>query len=136
MSVESSDLRELNDYERKLLDRLLEIPFPGSGEVREQVGTAKVHQIDEYGSLAFTVTQTVPAHTVQSVPVEAEYFDTDGIPVWVLLHVWSGVVRELEICRADGSPLQSRADINRLEPKSVDYSKIVDRARSKHHPPQ
>src|SRR5258706_9732522 len=85
---------------------------------------------DHYGSIELRVTHPSPASVRYRVPVEAEYLDDDGVPVWVLLHVnREGLMCELEICRADGQPLISPPIPERLEPFSADYDALVKKPR-------
>jgi hypothetical protein len=54
------------------------------------------------------VADPTPASLRYRIPVEAQYLDVDGVPVWLLLHVnREGLMCELEIVRADGRPLLS-----------------------------
>ena len=116
------DFRPLEKSERKLLERLLDHhAFAGRDELREQLESATARLIvehnDNYGSIELHVAEPTPAAVRLRVPVEAEYLDDDGIPVWVMLHVnRDGVMCELEICRADGRPLISPPVAERLEP--------------------
>ena len=41
------------------------------------------------------------------VPVEGSGSDSDGVPIYVLVHVVDGLAVELEIYKADGSPILS-----------------------------
>lgn len=114
--------RPLEDHERKILERLLDHhAFEGRDELRTQLNSTTARLIleynDNYGSIELYVAVPTPAPVRRRVPVEAEYFDDDGTPVWVLLHVdRNGVLHELEICRADGRPLLARPTPERLEP--------------------
>ena len=127
MSEENdASFRPLEDQERTLLEKLLNHhPFDGRDELRGQLESVTARPIaqyhDNYGSIELRVANPVPANVRYRVPVEAEYPDDDGVPVWVLLHVREGVMCELEICRADGRPLISRPVPERIEPFSVDY---------------
>lgn len=123
MSTENdASFRPLEERERKLLERLLtHHPFQGREQLLSQLDSTLarpiIEHIDNYGSIELRVTDPTPASVSRLVPVEAEYLDEDGIPVWVLLHVDSGgVMRQLEICRADGLPLISPPIPERLEP--------------------
>jgi hypothetical protein len=120
------DFRMLREHERGILEKLLEHhPFDGRGELLKQLDSATARRIEEYndnyGSIELHVAVPVCADVQYRVPVEAEYLDDDGVPVWVLLHVRNGVMCELEICRADGRPLISPPKPERLEPFSVNY---------------
>ena len=133
-SGDPKNFRPLEDRERKLLERLLEHhAFEGRDELRAQLNSATARLIveyhDNYGSIELRVAEPVKATARYRVPVEAEYFDDDGVPVWVLLHVnREGVMCELEICRADGRPLLSPPTPEQLEPFSVDYGALIEKA--------
>jgi hypothetical protein len=137
MSVESdANSRPLEERERKLLKRLLEHhPFEGRDQLRKQLDSTTARLIvehkDNYGSIDLFVADPIPAKVPCTVPVEAEYRDDDGIPVWVLLHVQRGIVRELEICRADGRRLISHAAPERIEPFSKGYTALIEKARTR-----
>ena len=128
--------RPLEELERRLLQRLLEHhPFDGRDELRKQLESATARTIaehhDNYGSIELRVADPTPARVRFRVPVEAEYLDDDGVPVWVLLHVnREGVMCQLEICRADGLRLQSPATAERIEPFSADYGPLIGEARA------
>ncbi|MGA2077471.1 MAG: hypothetical protein ABSH52_28620 [Terriglobia bacterium] len=135
-SENGTNFRPLEARERKLLERLLEHhPFDGRDELRRQLDSTTARLIgehnDNYGSIALFVSNPVPASVACSVPVEAEYLDEDGIPVWVLLHVKQGLLWELEICRADGLPLIASPVPERLEPFSKDYRALIEEAKAK-----
>jgi hypothetical protein len=127
MSGESDkSFRVLEESERRILGTLLgHHPFDGRDELLKQLDSVTARPIEEYddnyGSVELHVAEPTPADVKYRVPVEAEYLDDDGVPVWVLLHVRNGVMCELEICRADGRPLVSPTSAERLEPFSVNY---------------
>src|SRR5258708_160258 len=106
-------IRVLQERETRILERLLgHHPFDGRDELLKQLQSTMARPIveyhDNYGSIELRVTHPSPASVRYRVPVEAEYLDDDGVPVWVLLHVnREGLMCELEICRADGQPLIS-----------------------------
>lgn len=89
-----------------MLETLLTLPFPGSPELRDQLGSVKV--VEEYPgddpSVVFCADEdAAPAARVRNrVPVEARGRDEDGTTVHVLLHVLDGYVAELELFRPDG----------------------------------
>jgi hypothetical protein len=127
MSLENDKgFRVLREHERSILERLLgQHPFDGRDELLKQLDSVTARLIqeydDNYGSIELRVAAPTRAHVKYRVPVEAEYLDDDGVPVWVLLHVRDGVMCELEICRADGQRLISPPKPERLEPFSVNY---------------
>jgi hypothetical protein len=97
--------------EKELVGRLLERPFPGRDELRQQLKTAKVRVIDEDGGLEISVSSSTRAgHVKYRIPVEAEYEDADGSTVHVLLHVVGGRANELEFYREDNSSVKSWPD--------------------------
>jgi hypothetical protein len=139
-AVDDTNFRPLEERERKLLEKLLEHhPFEGRDQLREQLDSTTARLIvehnDNYGSIELLVASSVTATVPCSVPVEAEYLDDDGIPVWVLLHIKRGVMWQLEICRADGLPLISPATADRIEPFSKDYGSLVEKAKAKNRNP-
>jgi len=117
----AADFRPLREDERRLLERLLDDhPFEGRDQLREQLEWTTARPIaeyrDNYGSIELHVSDGPPSSGRRRVPVEGEYRDDDGIPVWLLLHVSrEGFLRELEIVRADGKPLISPPAPERLE---------------------
>ena len=131
-SEHTQDFRPLDERERKLLERLLDHhEFEGRDQLRRQLDSATARLIgeynDNYGSIQLRVASPIRATVRYRVPVEAEYPDIDGIPVWVLLHVDAdGFLSELEICRADGRPLQSPPTPERIEPFSANYDSLAE----------
>ncbi len=98
--------RLMSDYEASLLARLLDLDFDGRDAIVQQVRNAKVREIDEFGSIEFKVDENAQrAAVTQRVPVEGEANDSDGVPIWVMLFVVDGRIDELEICKADGTPI-------------------------------
>jgi hypothetical protein len=49
------------------------------------------------------------------VPVEGSGSDTDGVPIHLLVHVVDGLAVELEIYKADGSPILSMPPLDAIE---------------------
>ena len=99
-------LRSLTDCERRLLDRLLHLDFPGRDEIRQQIEECEVEPLDSDGSLNFHLKRRTSAVTTKfRVPIEAEAMDSDGIKIHVLLHVVMGKIAELEVFKDDGSPV-------------------------------
>lgn len=113
--------RPLQDDERLLLETLLNHhPFDGRDQLREQLESTTARPIpeyqDNYGSIELHVSNGPPSGGRYRVPVEGQYLDDDGIPVWLMLHVnREGFLCELEIVRADGKPLISASLPERLE---------------------
>lgn len=102
-----STWRPLEPWEKRILETLLECEFPGRDELQRQLEFLSARTIDKFGSLELRVASPILAEASRTVPVEAEYFDPDGVPVWILLHVREGQLCELEILKADGSSIQN-----------------------------
>ena len=106
MSVQST-WRPLEPFEKRILEKLLECEFPGGDELQRQLEFLSVQTIDKFGSLELRVASPILAEVSRTVPVEAEYLDEDGVPVWILLHVREGQLCELELLKADGSSIRN-----------------------------
>jgi hypothetical protein len=108
MNERSSEepLRELTDLERAYLGRLLAVDFPGREQVAQQIRSALARRIDEEGSVELVTRSTESANVTKRVPVEGGSVDLDGVPISFLLHVVGSQIRELEIYKADGSPIK------------------------------
>ena len=100
------DYREPTTRERDLFHKLLSVDFPGRDELAHQLASAHVHPVDADGSLKIQTTVDRTAPVSRRVPVEAEVLDTDGIPIYVLLHVVDGRASEIEVYKADGSDIR------------------------------
>ena len=101
--MSDSKFREMNNTERAIVAHLLEIPFPGSEDVAEQLQHALIRRLDDNGSVDFLIKTDTKASVQNSVPVEAEGEDLDGTTIHVLLHVIGGIARGLEVYKEDGS---------------------------------
>jgi hypothetical protein len=104
--VQTRTFRAPSKTERAIFSRLLEAEFPGRDELREQLADAVVRTIDEYGSLEIKAEAGPSADVTKRVPVEAEAEDSDGVPVYYLLHVLNGRAIELDAYKADGASIQ------------------------------
>src|SRR5437660_9416683 len=102
----SEGFRMPTPLEELLMQRLLQADFPGKETVAHQLAKCEVRTIDSYGRLELCPQIGNPAAVIQRIPVEAEGSDEDGVPISVLLHVVNGVGSELEIYKADGSPIR------------------------------
>ncbi len=104
----TEDYRPLSARERSLLDRLLERAFPGRDAIRVQAQQSLVREFDDpdnYGSIGFRVPASTPSAAGSRVPVEGLAQDDDGVPIEVLLHMRHGYISELEVVKADGTPI-------------------------------
>ncbi|HUF53584.1 MAG TPA: hypothetical protein VMR52_07405 [Dehalococcoidia bacterium] len=86
----SDDWRSLNDWEASIIDRMLDVDFPGRPELRQQLEGCLVRQYDDHGCIEFRVVQDIVAPVGFTVPVEARGHDQDGATVDVLLFVKGG----------------------------------------------
>jgi hypothetical protein len=117
----TAGFRPLQNGERRLLEALLDHrQFDGRNQLREQLESTTARLIlayqDNYGSIELHVSNGPPSSGRKRVPVEGQYLDDDGIPVWLLLHInREGFMCELEIVRADGKRLISIPTPERLE---------------------
>jgi hypothetical protein len=122
--------RPLREEETAILDRLLESPFPGRDELREQVPLATAAHIectDDCGSLEFNVAAKAPRANVDKHPaVEAVGHDADGVPYEVLLHVRDGLLHELEFWKGDGSEFVRRPRATDLVVRKGDLPDVRD----------
>lgn len=111
--------RRLRPHESAIMERLLQDPFPGRDELRAQIARSRVKSIDEYqdqyGSIEFEVKTGRKAKVSQRVPVDGRANDVDGVPIEFLLHVVNGTVTELEIYKADGSPILRQPPASELD---------------------
>ena len=123
--MDEPDFRELTDDERAVLARLLEVPFEGRDEVKAQLKGAVVREIagagDHSGSIEFKVKKASKAPVRWSVPVEGVGHDVDGVEVDYLLHFKNGLLDELEIVKADGSPLKRKPPAAELSVRLLSY---------------
>jgi hypothetical protein len=111
--------REPTTVERQIVELLLNQSFPGRDDLSAQLESAQVREIEEYednyGSLEFSVSCSRHAPISNGPVAIAMTADDDGVPVEVLLHVRGGELSELEIVKADGSPLRAPIRADNLE---------------------
>lgn len=110
-----SSHRPLSEWERRLLVRLLEPPFPGRDQLREQLDQVLARAIDENGSLELQCEETTEAPVEKRIPTEGEGMDRDGITIHYLLHVVAGRMSELEIYKDDSSRVLQHPDPGEVE---------------------
>ncbi|HYM14931.1 MAG TPA: hypothetical protein VEZ14_05190 [Dehalococcoidia bacterium] len=102
MTAEREGFRPLNETERAILDRLLEVSFPGRDELRAQLEAALVRPWAECAehcpSVEFLIESDVrlPDYGSTVVPVEGMASDADGIPIEILLFCRDGTLHDLE----------------------------------------
>jgi hypothetical protein len=103
----SERFRNPTDFERTLFEKLLSKEFLGKEEVRSQLQSVEVMDVDPFKSIQLRpVHNAKPAPVSGRIPVEASAADCDSVPIYLLLHVVNGMVAELQIYKADGSPIQ------------------------------
>jgi Domain of unknown function (DUF6984) len=101
-----SGFREVDLRERGLLEKLLELEFPGREELRAQLDYLTAKQAAEDGTLLLRCSSGRPAVTQFRVAAEALCKDEDGGQLSVLLHVdQQGFLHMLEIIKYDGSTI-------------------------------
>lgn len=101
--------RPLTEHERRLIDSMLQEPFPGRDELRTQLADVCVVALGPHDTR--TIVFGPPAISARAcvasrVPVDAVMADEDGMHIEILLHVVDGVAQELESYRVDGKPIQ------------------------------
>lgn len=89
--------RTPTEREQKIFKIISSADFCGTKEVADQLSSCYVYKIDSYGSLSIKVLSGKPAIVQSRVPVELFSYDSDGVPIHVLLHVKDGFCSELEI---------------------------------------
>ena len=109
--VRAETYRALSQSERDILCRLLEVPFPGREELKEQLVDPDTRTIDEFDSIELRPKRQILAPVKKTVPVEAEAPDADGIMIRYLLFVRDGLAYELQIYKDDGSPIVRRPGV-------------------------
>lgn len=108
-----TEFRPITDSERSIFLKLLELDFPGRDELKAQLEGLLAKTIDEDGSLMLKVHSDSRTSQKCRVPVEARCPDADtpnegGPHIQLLLHVVEGKLFELEIYKADSSPILQR----------------------------
>lgn len=131
--------RDLTINENAILNVLFEKDFPGRDDLLRQVKQSKVKTIREYndnwGSLEFQVDTDIIAKTDSRVPVQAMSNDIDGIPIQLFLHVVNGKIDELEIVKADNSPIIHFPKITNFKVSLFSDLKKDSKAPESNNPP-
>jgi hypothetical protein len=111
MSESMTSYRPLNDWERRIILRLLHAgPFAGRDDLLHQIENAAARSIDEDGSISLKCSPTPKARVRVRIPVEGEAQDTDGVVIHYLLHVVDGIMDELEVYKDDSSGVLRQAE--------------------------
>jgi len=108
--------------ELEILRKMIREDFQGAENLRTQLEDFKVRTTvedkDNYESIEIKTKKGMAAKTGQRVPVEGVAYDTDGVKIFVLLHVAEGLIVELEFYKVDGSPIIS-------QPQAKDFTMHV-----------
>lgn len=101
--------RRLTESERAVIEALLRHDFPGAGELRRQIPTLRVHYEGASNSASLKMSPvrdpSNAAPVKARVPVEGWGMDAEGRESWVLLHVISGFIGELQVLSRSESPV-------------------------------
>ncbi|HXB62438.1 MAG TPA: hypothetical protein VNU94_06270 [Acidobacteriaceae bacterium] len=101
-----SNFRQLNIRERELLEKLLEGAIEGRDELRIQMSSLTVKQIEKDGTLSLRCEFGPPSPGKYAPVAEGWCKDADGMTISVLLHVGKdGYMHMLEIMRLDGADI-------------------------------
>jgi hypothetical protein len=106
--------------ERQILDRLLEVNFPGRDSLVQQLEGLLVKQINGEGCLSLNVISTARANLPNGVAVEGRYSDSDAVDSWeprvnLLLHVVNGLLKLLEVYKDDSSRIRRAPNPEELQ---------------------
>jgi hypothetical protein len=117
----AENFRPMSDEERAIAMRLLEAPFPGRDEARAQLEDAEVRRApgceEHCGTLEIRVDSLVriPDGTPSPLPAEGRWYDSDDMPVDVLLFHQDGFLGLLEFVvysdRIKGVPTASKLEV-------------------------
>lgn len=115
--MKEEEFRQPTEWEQKVLTKLLELPFQGCNELRQQLDGLHVKQIDENGSLNFEVASESRTPYERGLAVEATCSDVDNqnlsdSKIHLLLHLRDGKMWMLEIYKDDSSPVKGDPDPN------------------------
>lgn len=117
------DFRTLTDDERQLIETLLAHDFPGRDQLFLQLEFATARRIFNDGTLELQTPGHPVAAVTRRVPVEGTCLDDDGKTIHILLHVKDGFLHELEILKADSSPIISSPKASKVVPW-VEYGAV------------
>ena len=113
--------RQLNGREFRLLEKLLEVEFPGRDELRAQLGSVTAKQIEQDGTLRLHCASGPPSPRKLTLAAEGTCKDADGKLISIMLHVDKhGFMNMLEIYKYDLSPIinpPSAGDLVPLPPE-------------------
>jgi len=106
VSTVGPEFRPLTDRERELLNKLLELEFPGRDELRLQLISVLAEQVFDDGTLKLHCGPNAPASAARGLATEGWCNDADGEDIDVMLHVSKdGFMWLLEILKCAPSPI-------------------------------
>jgi hypothetical protein len=107
--------RSLSDVEHSLIARLVR-NTPHENKVLEQLCNALVQDMPDGGMGSIKFQKKTPKTDYEEQIAEGAFWDADGVPVSVTLMVDSaGHLFELDVFKADGSPLVRYPDLDDFE---------------------
>lgn len=114
--------RPLTEWEHRVLDLLLSKSFPGSVGLRQQAESIRVAAacgcclsivLTDADEPPRQPSNTHHGHVDMAMVADLNGVDHDGVPFWALLFAQDGLLAELEIQRADGTPFVKTPNIER-----------------------
>jgi hypothetical protein len=66
------ELRKINSYEYKILNKLFSLNFFGGNQLKKQLRGAMVKSIDNNGSIRFVVNSNIKVEVKRRIPIEAQ----------------------------------------------------------------
>jgi len=111
--------RELNAWERTIVDRLLSAPFPGRQAALGQAATLRVDAECPRCPSVWFRTEAAPDELILSggerywgiAPCEFHGRDLDGVPYQILLHIEDGLLAWIDAFRFGPEPFLQRPDL-------------------------
>lgn len=107
--------KKLNGYEKQWLEKLLSTNFAQKKIILSQINQADIERqyTEYYLSIKFVGIQTAKERLQYTgVPLEMRVFFKNEVPIQFLLHVGNGVVRELEVFKADSSEISCNISLD------------------------
>ena len=108
--------RSLSNEERQWLDKLLSFDFKGRNIINEQVDFCSVVGYCGCGcrTIDLHVDRTLPKYPFEKrIPVEMIVTPENEVPIVFYLHVVDGYINELEVFKADSSPINQEIAIDK-----------------------
>ncbi|GGD82509.1 DUF6984 family protein [Paenibacillus nasutitermitis] len=110
--------RELSTVEKEWLERLLDHTLTDREILQKQLMHSKVIGECMCGCKSInikieSVAQSYPYP--ERIPVEMTVYESGKAPIMILLHVVNGYINELEVLRADSTPIIGNIDLSNTE---------------------